>query len=152
RDLKPANIMLVAGGASGSDVATVKLVDFGIARSLLGEFSQATASGSTPIVATTLTKAGMVLGTPAYSTPEQLAGEPLDAHSDLYALAVIASELLGGQHPSPPASPREMIVQRLTGRPRRVSDVMKPEDAPWAAAVQPVFDRALDPDPTKRTD
>ncbi|HEX7980847.1 MAG TPA: serine/threonine-protein kinase, partial [Gemmatimonadaceae bacterium] len=84
RDLKPANIMLARdaehhAGAPAGDVGTVKLVDFGIARSIMGEVRPP--DGAT--LAPALTGTGMVLGTPAYASPEQLAGEPLDARSDI---------------------------------------------------------------------
>jgi serine/threonine protein kinase len=65
RDVKPANVMLLRGGAP-------KLTDFGIAR----------VRGSSA----TDTLAGVVVGTPRYAAPEQLAGRPVDARADLYAL------------------------------------------------------------------
>ena len=152
RDLKPANIMLAAEHAhdAGSDlhaVGTVKLVDFGIARSIMGDIK--TPDGAPPTVHS-LTKTGMVLGTPAYASPEQLAGEPLDARSDLYALGLIAFEALTGQPAFATTNARELIAHRLLGSPRAVTDVLSGRDAPWADAVQPVLDRALSSDPAKR--
>jgi TolB-like protein/tetratricopeptide (TPR) repeat protein len=151
RDLKPANIMLArddaANGGSVDGAGTVKLVDFGIARSIMGAFPPSGAGAST---APTLTKTGMVLGTPAYASPEQLAGEPLDARSDIYALALVSFEVLTGQPAFATTNARELIAHRLLGEPRRVSDVLGAVEAPWADAVQPVFDRALASDPAKR--
>jgi hypothetical protein len=75
RDLKPENIVL---GADSGD--SVTLVDFGIAQA-------------------TGTSAQGLSGTPAYLAPEQLAGAPADARSDIYALGVVLGEMLIGQHP-----------------------------------------------------
>ena len=77
RDLKPSNILVDL--SSG----IVKLSDFGVAR--LDDGSA--------------TRTGVMLGTPAYMAPEQLAGAPADARSDLYALGVILFELLAGRRP-----------------------------------------------------
>ncbi len=77
RDVKPANILITPDG-------TVKLTDFGIARAVDG-------SGQT------LT--GEVLGTPHYLSPEQALGEPATGASDLYALGVVAHEMLTGRRP-----------------------------------------------------
>ncbi len=77
RDIKPANIMYEAA----SD--TVKVTDFGIAR----------------ITDSSKTKTGMVLGTPSYMSPEQLAGKRIDGRSDLFSLAVTLYQLLSGRLP-----------------------------------------------------
>ena len=153
RDLKPANIMLTAecGPDAEKDphaVGTVKLVDFGIARSIMGDIKPVDAENAA--AAPQLTRTGMVLGTPAYASPEQLAGEPLDARSDLYALGLIAFETLTGHPAFATTNARELIAHRLLGSPRAVSDVLRGSDAPWAEAVQPVLDRALSSDPARR--
>ncbi|HKH94748.1 MAG TPA: protein kinase [Gemmatimonadaceae bacterium] len=156
RDLKPANIMLAADHSHGPEAdphatGIVKLVDFGIARSIMGDIKHDDdPTKSAPALA--LTRTGMVLGTPAYASPEQLAGEPLDARSDLYALGLIAFEALTGQPAFATTNARELIAHRLLGTPRAVTDVLRASDAPWAAAVQPVFDRVLSSDPAKRYD
>ena len=81
RDIKPANILI-----TGEDRAIV--TDFGIAKALEG--SGATAQ---------LTAAGTILGTPAYMSPEQIQGQPVDYRSDLYSLGVVCFEMLGGRPP-----------------------------------------------------
>jgi eukaryotic-like serine/threonine-protein kinase len=83
RDLKPQNIML-AKGRKGQEV--VKLLDFGIAKSL--------SDGPTQLTAT-----GLVLGTPQYMSPEQVQATTIDGRSDLYALGVILYEMLIGEVP-----------------------------------------------------
>ena len=158
RDLKPANIMLAndteasarSGGnpPTGSVVGMVKLVDFGIARSIMGVFPPPDAEKAT--AAASLTRTGMVLGTPAYASPEQLAGEPLDERSDLYALALVAFEALTGQPAFATTNARELIAHRLLGSPRPITEVLRSSEAPWASAVQPVLERALASDPAKR--
>jgi hypothetical protein len=83
RDVKPSNIMLTPGPAGERAV----LVDFGLAKRIEGETSQR------------LTSTGAVVGTPLYMSPEQARGEPLDARSDLFGLAVVLYETLAGVPP-----------------------------------------------------
>jgi serine/threonine-protein kinase len=144
RDLKPANIMLARDteshtGTPAGDVGTVKLVDFGIARSIMGEVRPSDVTTLAPA----LTGTGMVLGTPAYASPEQLAGEPLDARSDIYSLGLVAFETLTGQPAFAASDPRQLIAERLMGSARTIGQVMPRGVATWADAVQPVLDRAL---------
>lgn len=83
RDLKPSNVLLVAG-ASGAE--SVKVVDFGIARAEPGQ--------------STLTKTGMLFGTPAYMSPEQAMGDSdIGPAVDVYAFGVMLYELLCGRRP-----------------------------------------------------
>ncbi len=76
RDIKPANIMILKN-------KTVKVTDFGIAH----------------IIDSSKTKAGIVLGTPSYMSPEQLSGKKLDGRSDLFSLGVMLYELTSGIRP-----------------------------------------------------
>jgi serine/threonine-protein kinase len=99
RDLKPENVVLVAG-ESGE---CVKLLDFGIAQ--LAEYE-----------GTRLTQAGVVLGTPAYMSPEQASGNPVDHRTDVYALGTILYEMLTGRCPYEGETTREVLMRKLTGQ------------------------------------
>ncbi|HUF26367.1 MAG TPA: serine/threonine-protein kinase [Gemmatimonadaceae bacterium] len=113
RDIKPDNILL--DGESGRAMVT----DFGIARAAIeGSDSRLTATG-------------MALGTPAYMSPEQCAGErELDGRSDLYSLGVVGYQMLTGTLPFEAANTPAMLVKHLSERPepvtRRRADV--PDD------------------------
>ena len=88
RDIKPENILL------SGDAAVV--TDFGIAKAISVAL---TTSPQDPKSDMTLTQAGSSLGTPAYMSPEQVAGDPIDHRTDIYAWGIIAYELLAGEHP-----------------------------------------------------
>jgi serine/threonine protein kinase len=90
RDLKPENVFLARQPSSGTSTERelAKIVDFGIAKML-----------DTDGALEVLTRAGMVFGTPRYMSPEQAAGGKVDERSDLYAVGVLAHELLSGKPP-----------------------------------------------------
>ena len=132
RDLKPDNIML-AKFRDGSDC--VKVVDFGIAK----------AAG---IEAQKVTRTGLVIGTPEYMSPEQIAGDPLDARSDIYSLGLVAFNILTGRLPFPSKTAQESVIMRLTEPPVRLAQ-MRPQIA-WTPAVQQVMDKALQRDASLR--
>src|SRR6185503_4304704 len=132
RDLKPDNIM-IARTRDGADL--VKVVDFGIAK----------AAG---VDAQKVTKTGLVVGTPDYMSPEQLAGDKLDGRSDLYSLALVAFNMLTGTLPFPSDSQQESMIMRLTDRPKTLGE-MRP-DVAWPADVQAVMDKALERDVAQR--
>src|SRR5439155_18604868 len=113
RDLKPDNIM-VARHRDGSD--WVKVVDFGIAKTVQGDDDDARRSQ-------TLTTAGVSLGTPEYMSPEQLAGERLDSRTDQYSLGVVSFNMLTANLPYPGLTSRETLVRRLTARPKTLAEV-----------------------------
>jgi serine/threonine-protein kinase len=140
RDLKPDNIML-ARQLDGSD--WVKVVDFGIAKSVAAQ-GQGGRGGQT------VTTAGVSLGTPEYMSPEQLAGEQLDHHTDIYSLGLVLFNMLTGELPYPKLTSKETLVRRLTSPPATLADVRP--DVAWPAAVQAVLTRALDPEPARRYD
>ena len=99
RDIKPANILLQGSHAL--------VTDFGVAKAL-----------SAAMPATVATATGMVVGTPAYMAPEQLAGDPgADHRMDLYALGLVAYEALTGTAPYAAPSPQETMAAQLTSMP-----------------------------------
>ncbi len=101
RDLKPENILLTGGQAL--------LADFGVARAQGGAVA---GDGAT------LTSVGIALGTPAYMSPEQAAGErEVDARSDVYALGCVTHEMLAGEPPFRGANAMSLIRQHLTSPP-----------------------------------
>src|SRR5262249_40055670 len=87
RDIKPDNVFLL--NQTGVRLH-LRVLDFGIARIYRRD---------EPEHAATLTRPGSVVGTPRYMSPEQLAGQPLDARSDLYSAAMVIHEALSGHLP-----------------------------------------------------
>jgi len=134
RDVKPDNIML---GKNLDGTFQVKLVDFGIARAMTSDAQR-------------VTRTGLVIGTPEFMSPEQIAGEALDARSDLYALGLVAFQCLTGEDAFPATSSKQNLITRLTSRPRTLLEVRG--DVPWPPPLQQVFDQALAPDPSERYD
>jgi TolB-like protein/Flp pilus assembly protein TadD/predicted Ser/Thr protein kinase len=97
RDLKPANIMVRVDGY-------VKVLDFGLAKRI----PSGTAGGDLT-AGLDISLPGQMLGTVAYMSPEQIAGETVDQRSDLFAFGILLYEMLTGQHPWPRASPVEVL-------------------------------------------
>ncbi|HEV8411902.1 MAG TPA: bifunctional serine/threonine-protein kinase/formylglycine-generating enzyme family protein, partial [Gemmatimonadaceae bacterium] len=114
RDIKPANVLIDA--ESGRSLVT----DFGIARS-------PDTKG--------LTATGVMLGTPAYLSPEQVTGEAIDHRVDIYALGVMAYEMLAGRVPFEGATPTAAMMKRLAGPPEPVSALRREVPAELAAVI-----------------
>ncbi len=118
RDVKPENVMLYEGEAM--------VMDFGIAKAV------SAAAGNE-----TLTQTGMMLGTPAYVSPEQAAGETnLDGRSDQYSLACMVYEMISGERPFSGTTPQAVMARRFTetARPLRKVRAMVPEPVERAVA------------------
>jgi len=127
RDIKPENIYLERRGA---DTDFVKVLDFGIAKIMKGDSST---GGNAQ-----LTAMGQTLGTLEYMSPEQLMGQQLDGRSDIYAMGVLAYEMLTGQLPFPHArAPGLLITAQLRETPPPPSQV-KPQ-----AGIPPQVDRLI---------
>ena len=104
RDIKPENVMLYEGEAM--------VMDFGIAKAL---------SSAGP---ETLTQTGMMIGTPAYVSPEQAAGETnLDGKSDQYSLACVIYEMLSGERPFSGATPQAVMAKRFSEMPKPLRSI-----------------------------
>ena len=117
RDVKPANVMF--DPATGS----VKLADFGLARSVDAE----------------ATRSGVLLGSPAYMAPELMAGARADAGSDLYALGVLLFELLTGRLPFEGDSMGSLLRAIATHEPHSVLALRPDLPAAQAAALDTVL-------------
>jgi serine/threonine-protein kinase len=124
RDIKPANIMY----EPESD--TVKVTDFGIAR----------------ITDSSKTKTGMVLGTPSYMSPEQLAGKKIDGRSDIFSLGVTLYQMLSGKLPFEGESMTQLMfaIANTHQPPIRGYNAALP---PWVDAI---IERALEKNLEKR--
>jgi TolB-like protein len=127
RDLKPSNVFLTPHG--------VKLLDFGLAR------PEMEASVS---IATGLTQAGTVMGTPRYMAPEQLTGENVDARSDLFAAGALMFEILSGRPAFGGRTVAEIMHATLYEQPPALTGT------PDVAAVDRVIRRALAKRPADR--
>jgi len=125
RDVKPANVLLGASGA-------VKLADLGIA--VAGD-------------STRITQTGTALGSVAYMAPEQLEGGRASSVTDVWALATMAFEVLGGRKARLGATPMEIVGQVVDAPPPDLRDVWP--DAPAGAAA--ALERAMARDPAVRT-
>ncbi|HEY9228791.1 MAG TPA: protein kinase [Gemmatimonadaceae bacterium] len=124
RDIKPENILL-------NEAGTAVVADFGIARAM-----QLSAE------AARMTATGVTLGTPAYMAPEQVVADPaLDHRADLYALGLVAYEMLAGRHPFAGRSPQAMLSAHVMADPPRLDG-----PPPLAALVM----RLLEKEPSRR--
>ena len=115
RDIKPENVMLYEG--------MPMVMDFGIAKAV-------SAAGSE-----TLTQTGMMVGTPAYVSPEQAAGEiNLDGKSDQYSLACILYEMIAGERPFSGTTPQSIMAKRFTETPKPLRAIRSsvPASVEWA--------------------
>ena len=90
RDLKPANIKVKADG-------TVKVLDFGLAKALLGEAGSD--PSESPTITAAATRAGIIMGTAAYMSPEQAKGKSADRRADIWAFGCVLYEMLTGVAP-----------------------------------------------------
>ena len=111
RDLKPANVMLTNDGR-------VKVLDFGLAKDVgVGNAGDATLTSAGQ------TQAGMVMGTPAYMSPEQVSGRALDHRTVIFSLGVLLHEMATGQRPFSGTSSAELISSILRDNPPSVTDL-----------------------------
>ncbi len=133
RDLKPANVMV-------SDEGRVTLLDFGLARSVEPEHA---AADDTHL---SLTKAGMIVGTVPYMSPEQIEGKPLDPRTDIFSFGVMLYEMATGARPFTGDSSPALMSSILKDRPASVA--ARRADIP--RDVSRLIDRCLEKQPRDR--
>ncbi|MEJ7813278.1 MAG: serine/threonine-protein kinase, partial [Gemmatimonadaceae bacterium] len=121
RDLKPENILLEEGHAA--------VADLGIAKALRAATEGTDGGESGPLTGT-----GLSLGTPGYMAPEQAAGDAVDHRADLYALGVVAYEMLAGEPPFRRYSAQALLAAHMADAPEPVSK-RRPSVPPALAAL-----------------
>lgn len=123
RDIKPGNIMVTKDGF-------VKLLDFGLTKNL-----QST---------TNLTTEGMVIGTVHYMSPEQAAGEKLDARSDLYSLGTTWYEMVSGRPPFEGDNPWSILLKHRNEPPQHIRDVNRKVPRAMAKIIMRLLEKSRD--------
>jgi serine/threonine-protein kinase len=141
RDLKPSNLFLASSSriGHGDDSRVLKVLDFGISKTVDG----------VALADPALTESGATVGSPLFAAPEQLlSSRNVDRRADVWALGVVAYQLLTGQLPFAPGPLPEVVARVLRASPTPLH-VLRPELPP---ALVRIVERCLDEDPSQRFD
>jgi serine/threonine-protein kinase len=134
RDLKPGNVMVTNEGH-------VKVLDFGLAKDI-----RAANGGDLTLTSDSQTQIGVVMGTPAYMSPEQAAGRLLDHRTDIFSLGVVLHEMATGRRPFEGTSSAELVSAILRDTPPSVTDARPDLPSDLARIIR----RCLEKDPSHR--
>ena len=134
RDLKPGNVMVTNEGH-------VKVLDFGLAKDV-----RAANGGDLTLTSDSQTQIGVVMGTPAYMSPEQTAGRLLDHRTDIFSLGVVLHEMATGRRPFEGTSSAELVSAILRDTPPSVTDARPDLPSDLARIIR----RCLEKDPSHR--